>query len=272
MNTGATQRRVQARLDAMTGNWWLYPLLLLLFFIPPYVSGGYGPGNPMDLVMQVLSEPLIYAFPALMPVAKAIPIVLFAGVIVLGNRMRRAFNLYAALLYVALACLQSTAITDQQGLVVLSGNLALILVVGLLWIWELFAQRNDFEPRSRPLWRWWVAPMALLALLGPVDADTISPDFSPVRLLTSESGLTYCMMTPVILALLTLYYPTVNRALLRVTAFVGMVFGLLNLVTWFVLEPWGWWMGVLHIPLLVISVYAFVLALVRVRDVVAFHS
>jgi hypothetical protein len=212
-------------------------------------------------MLEALSHPLIYRFPALMPIAKAIPVVLIAGVMVLGNRMRRIFNGYVALLYVALACFQNIALTDTYGLVIIPSNLALILVVALLWSWEVVAERNDFTPRQQPLWRWWVAPLALLSLLAPIDAGTMSPDFSPLHLLTNESGLTYCMMTPVILAVMTLYHPTVNLAVLRVSSFVGMLLGAVNMLVWFVVLPSGWWMGVLHIPLLVISIYAFVLGL-----------
>jgi hypothetical protein len=68
------------------------------------------------------------------------------------------------------------------------------------------------------------------------------------------------MMTPVVLAVLTLFHPAVNPAVLRVTSFEGMLLGAVNMIVWFIVEPWGWWMGVLHIPLVVISVYAFVLA------------
>jgi hypothetical protein len=42
-------------------------------------------------------------------------------------------------------------------------------------------------------------------------------------------------------------------------SFVGVYFGIINVVIWFVVYPSGWWMGVLHIPLLTISIYAFVL-------------
>jgi len=68
------------------------------------------------------------------------------------------------------------------------------------------------------------------------------------------------MMTPVILAMMTLYHPAVNRAGLRVSSFVGMMLGAVNMIIWFVVMPSAWWMGVLHIPLLAISVYGFVLA------------
>jgi len=40
-----------------------------------------------------------------------------------------------------------------------------------------------------------------------------------------------------------------------------VVTGLLNVMQWFFFVPEGWWMGVLHVPLLSISVYAFGLSL-----------
>jgi hypothetical protein len=252
--------RIQGTLDAVTKKWWLYPLLLLLFFIRAYASTGYEPQESMDVIGQVLSDPLIYRFAVLMPIAKAIPVVLIIGVLLMGNRVRCLFNGYVAALYLALAFFQTTAVTDTYGFTVISGNLALVLIVALMWIWEAIAQRNDFTPRKRPVWKWWVVPLAVVALLAPVDASTMSPDFSPLHMLTNEAGLTCCMMTPVVLAVLTLFHPTVNLAVLRVSSFVGMLLGAVNMIVWFVVESWGWWMGVLHIPLVVISVYGFVLA------------
>jgi len=254
---------IQVKLDAVTRKWWLYVLLLLLFFIPTYATKGYDPRRSVDLIGQVLADPLISAFPALMPIAKLIPAVLVVGLFVYGNRMRRGFDVYVAALFLALALLQTAAVTPTYGLVVLSGNLALILVVGLMWLWEVVAKRNDFAARRRPLWRWWVAPLAILAFLAPIDSGPMTPDFTPVRLLTNGAGLTFCMMTPLVLAVLTLFHPTVNPAVFRVTSFAGILFGVVNMIVWFAIEPWGWWMGVLHVPLVAISAYAFVLAHAR---------
>ena len=251
---------IQVKLDAVTRKWWLYVLLLLLFFIPTYAARGYDPRRSVDLIGRVLADPLINAFPVLMPIAKMIPVVLVAGLFAYGNRARRAFNVYVTVLFLALALLQSIALTTEYGLVVLSGNLALVLVVALAWTWEVVAEENDFASRQHPLWRWWVAPVAIVAFLAPIDTGPMSPDFNPVRLLTNEAGLTFCMMTPVVLAVLTLFHPTVNLAALRVTSFAGALFGVVNMIVWFAIEPWGWWMGVLHVPLLLISVYAFALA------------
>jgi hypothetical protein len=220
----------------------------------------------MELTEEVLLDPLIYTFPTLMSMAKAIPVILILATVILGNRVRRLFNGYVAVLYVALACFQTTAFTDEYGFVLLSDDFAMVLAVALMWVWEVLAEKNDFEPHKWPRWKWWVAPLAFLALLGPVDTSTMAPNFGLLRLLTSESGLTYCMMTPVILAVLTLYHPTVNRAVLRITGFVGIVFGAIKTLTWFVLQLSAWWMGVLHIPLLAISIYAFVLGHRKAQD------
>jgi hypothetical protein len=108
--------------------------------------------------------------------------------------------------------------------------------------------------------------VALLAFLSPIESGPMTPDFNPLHWVTNEAGLTFCMMTPVFLAMLTLLYPRVNLPLLRVLGFAGILFGAMNLVTWFVLQPWGWWMGVLHLPLISISIYAFALPFIKARD------
>jgi len=249
----------QNSLDRLTKKWWLYILLLAPIFIRPYASRPYDPLQTMDVIMQALSKPFIYAFPALFPFAKAVPLLLIIGVIVLGNRMKCVFNIYVGLLFLVIAIFQNSGRTETYGFVVSTGNLIMVLIVALLWIWEIYAGQNDFTPRKQPPWRLWVLVLAAFAWLAPVDS-WLSPDFSLGTLLTSEAGLTNCMMLPVILSVLILYYPTVNLVVLRVMSFIGIYFGIVNVVVWFLVFPSGWWMGVLHIPLFVISIYAFLLS------------
>ena len=64
-------------------------------------------------------------------------------------------------------------------------------------------------------------------------------------------------MVPVYLVILLLYYPRVNPVTLRVTGLVGFIIGLLSLQ--FIFSAKTAWMGVLHLPLLVISLYTLVL-------------
>lgn len=257
--------KVQDRMDWVTRRWWFYGLVFGLFFLGTYASEGYDRRQSIEVIGQALANPLIFAVPWLMPIAKAIPLLLILGVGFLGNRMRRAFNAYVAILYLALALFQTTAITEEYGFVIIVGNLALVLLLAVFWGWEAVVERNDFGPRKIPGWKWWVAPFALLALLSPVDTSTFSPDFNIVHLLTNEGGLTCCMMTPFVLAVLTIAHPRVNLPVMRVTAFVGILLGAVNALVWFVVNTWGWWMGILHIPLIVISLYAFVISLRKAR-------
>jgi len=65
-------------------------------------------------------------------------------------------------------------------------------------------------------------------------------------------------MTPVFLFFLVLFYPNVDDFTFKVTAFNGLLYGLLNLIHFF--NPDMVWMGVMHIPLLVIPITALLMA------------
>jgi hypothetical protein len=57
----------------------------------------------------------------------------------------------------------------------------------------------------------------------------------------------------------------VDRFALRVTAFNGLLYGLYNLTHWF--NPDRVWMGVMHVPLLVLSSVAWVTSAQKTRQV-----
>ncbi len=247
----------------LTQRWWFYVLLVLLFFLPTFSTVAFDQRQSPLVIQQVLKDPLIYRYPLLMPLAKVSTAVLVAAIFIFGNRARRVFNLYMTLIYLGLALFQTSAITEDYGFVILSGNLVLMFVLTLAWVVETLVEDNDFSKRNIPLWKWWVAPPALLAYLMPVASDVIAPDYNLLSMLSNPACLTYCMFTPVVIALLMLFHPNINLPLLRLMCFVGIIFGLVNMITWFVISPEGWWMGILHLPLLLISIYGFVLSLDR---------
>ncbi|MDN5769281.1 MAG: phage holin family protein [Microlunatus sp.] len=108
--------------------------------------------------------------------------------------------------------------------------------------------------RRRRLWV--LAPMALAWLLpyGVANGDIVAR--LPAGALTNEAGVTYCMVTPLVLGLMILYADGVHHSTLSVAAWVGLIFGVVNALIWFLAVPQSWWMGVLHLPLLVLSGYA----------------
>jgi len=169
--------------------------------------------------------------------------------------MTRIFSAYVSANFFFIAFAQSIAVTEKYGLGILVGGVACFSTVGIFWVWETIAKKNNFTVQRIPLWKYWVVPLALLAFWTPA-----KPDFNPLYLLTSYYGLAFCLTTPVILAILSFYHPRVNISTLRVTSFMGTLLGILNISGIFMGAD-VWISGVLHVPLLAISVYCLILSL-----------
>jgi len=245
-------------LDKAVKKWWFYLIILLLFFIiPSYTQKGGGYQESQNVIKEVLTNPLIYGFTPLLWISKIVFVLLVLLLIFQGKRMPRIFAGIVAIFYIGIAIFQNTAQTSTYGLAILSGNVVLMLVVAGSWIAEGINPRSDFSPVKVPIWKWWVLPLAALAFWFPVDASGTLPQFTLANLFSNGSMLTYCMMTPVVLAMLTIFYPLVNTTTMRLTSYVGIMFGVTNEVEWFILNPSMWWMGIMHIPLITISIYAF---------------
>jgi hypothetical protein len=80
--------------------------------------------------------------------------------------------------YCARAFSNHIAITENYGLVVITGNVVQIAVVSLFWLWDVLKSENVYVFNSLPLWRYWVIPLAILEFWSPINAD-LSPNFSP---------------------------------------------------------------------------------------------
>jgi hypothetical protein len=218
------------------------------------------------VIGEILSNCFVFEVTYLYPIFKILPIILIFLLTILGNSISRIFSIYVGVNYGLIAVLQSVGVSEEYGFGILFTNLIMFLLVAVSWLWDVVIQRNDFTPHKRPLRKYWVIPLALLAFWYPANSITFQPDFNPILFLTNQAGLTFCMMTPVYLAVLTLFYPRVNVVTLRITSLVGIIIGLYNVSLNFIINPNEfWWNGVLHIPLLVISVYGFILSLQRKR-------
>ncbi len=255
----------QNELERITRRWWFFGLFILIQFVPPYASKGYNfPEEWSDVITQALSNMVVGSCSALYPVFKVIPIVIVASIVVFRNRVTRLFNIYVAISYVIFAVGQSIGVTEKYGVAICTINLIMFLAVAGFWVWEAKVLQNDFSPAKIATWKYWVVPLAVLAFWYPLDLKTAKPDFVLFGFFTNGAGMAFCTMTPVYLGLLTLYWPKVNIVTLRVTSVVGFIIGLYNMNLNFIMRPSIlWWNGVLHIPLLVISLYGLVLSLKR---------
>jgi hypothetical protein len=252
-------------IDRLSQRWWFFLLVLLAFFSPAYTSQPFSPAETPQLVIAVLSHPLAYAVPALFPLFKLIPLALIIGLIRWPARTSRWFYTWAGINLLVVAVFQDMAYTETYGFAVLVGNLLVYGLAGLLWIRAAFGPHGSALDLSKrlPIWRYWVLVPALLAYVYPVSmASGIPlPNFAPLGLLANEAGLTFCMMMPVYLAVLNLAYPRADRTVMRISGFIGLFTGLLNVVEFFLIPVYGPWMATLHLPLLLISIYAFGMAL-----------
>jgi hypothetical protein len=147
----------------------------------------------------------------------------------------------------------------SYGFAVLIGNIIAQSIIVILFLWESVKKQNDFTEIK-------ISPVNIIALfLGffafwmPAKDGKIY--FNIKDLFFNEAGLTFCMITPVVIASLLLYYKTINLTLLKILSFIGIYYGLLNAVTSFFLNPAYWWNGVVHIPLLVNGIIGFELAI-----------
>jgi hypothetical protein len=240
-----------------TSRKWFYPAifgaLILLSMLPPITDVAYDPRDTQDVIVQILMVSLlpyrswgwVFHVATLAVVALGVFRPRIAG---------RVLAAYMGLNYSLIAALQTNATTEEYGFAVHTGALVATALLGLLWLWVAWRDRLQVSFKGVPAWRWALLPLALLVFWSPIgqEGSKVVPDFDPLLLLTSpDYGLAYCFVTPVYLFLLILFYPQVDLVAFRATAFNGLLYGLYNLTHW--LNPDMVWMGVMHIPLLIVS-------------------
>lgn len=227
--------------------------LLVCVFLPPFAAVPFAQEESTVVLREVFMLTST-AYLWLSPAIHVITLLLLVAVYRYGTRVGRVVDAFFGLLLLFFAFANHIAVTEDYGLVVVTGNLVPILIVGLFWMWEVYRPRNAYVFQRLPAWRYWVVPLVVLAFWWPITAE-LSPDFSPWLLLTSAFGVLYCPTTPLIVAVLTLMYPRVNIFLLRITSFVGLLIGVFNALSFFVMPGYTLWNLILHVPLISISAY-----------------
>jgi len=232
-------------------------VLLICSFIPVFATSPFPQQDSSLVIKEVLMKTSV-AYLWLSPIVHVATVVLLIAMYFYGSRVSRIADAFFASLFLFIAFSNHIAFTETYGLAVVAGNLIPILIVGLLWIWEAYRPQNNYVFERLPAWRYWVLPFAFLAFWSPINAQ-LNPDFNPLLLLNSSFGVMYCPTTPVIIAVLTLIYPRVNTIVLRATSFVGLIVGLFNLMSYFIMPGYTLWNLVLHTPLIFISLYGLLI-------------
>lgn len=261
-------KKIQKNLEKITRKWWFFLIILLIQFIPPITQKPYDLSKFIEVIYFILGNSFnssleLYSLDLLLffLIIRIIPHLIFVSIIFFGDRANRLFTIYVSISYILIAFAQLIAITEEYGISIITNLFIVFILISISWFWELGVRKNDFTPQKRSIWKYWVVPLAFFAYWLPIDMNTLLPDFNPLYLLVSISSLTFCMMTPLFLTVLILYFPKVNLVTLRTTSFIAIIIALYNIVPDFLINPSSlWWMGVLHLPLLIISIYGFALS------------
>lgn len=243
-------------------NWkyiLVYVLLILINVLPLITEKPYQPQDTQDVIINLLMVS-IEPYKAYGPVFHIATLLIIFAILWKPGKMGRLLAGYIGVNYFIIAAAQTMGQTEKYGFVIHLSALVTMLILGITWLFVAF--RNDIQPAFRrpSLLEYGLFALALLAFWGPyaVTDGTIRPNFDLLLLLTgSDYGLTFCFTTPVFLLGLILIHPNVNQFAYRITAFSGLLYGLFNLTHWF--DSGTRWMGFLHLPLLIISIYALIL-------------
>ena len=259
-------QQTEKRLEKITRKWWFFVAFLLLqgLALLPFASRNFALANYVEIAEYSLG----YSFmgrinETIYPLFKIIPMILIAMIFVFKNKTTRLFSMYVGISYIIFAIVQNVALTDKYGLSFITVNVLMFIAVGIFWFREARLKENNFDAPSLTLWNSAILLLALFAFWTPGDPSTGMPDFNPAYFLTQNTGLAFCLMTPVYLAILILYYPKVSIVTLRITGLVGLMLGIYNLVFIFAMNTGTWYVGVLHFPLTIVSATALFLSLKR---------
>lgn len=244
----------------LTYRVWFKVILVCLMFIPVITETGYEPQNTINVIAEVLMHPYINNIGVFLPIAKVILTAVALSPVFISPKAagRLIFSYYSALLLV-IGLFQNMAETNY-GFTFILGNLIVQYTIMSFCIWDCIKGKSQFDIQTLDCKKLWVVPLMLLALLMPYSLKngTVIPSINTV--LTNEAGVTYCMITPVIVGLIILFHKSVYKPTMHIVSFLGFGFGILNMMTWFGFRLTDWWMGILHLPLLILSWYGLYLS------------
>lgn len=242
---------------------WIYPLayigLVVISMLPVYTKIPYDPRNSQDVIYSILMIS-IKPYQSWGWVFHLATLFLILYILWKPEKAGRVLAGYISVNYLIIAALQPHAVTEKYGFALQTGAMVSTALIGMTWLVAAIRNGLKLSLQNIPGWRYILLPLALLVFWAPfkVEGGVVSPNFDPRLIFTSaDYGLTYCFVTPMFLFLLLLFSTDHAGFTYRITAFNALLYGLFNLTHWF--NPGMSWMGVLHLPLLILSLVALLL-------------
>jgi len=246
---------------------WYFPLaclgLLIISMLPPYTQVPYDARNTQDVIFSVLMIS-VQPYQAWGWIFHVGTLLLCLYILWKPDQAGRALAAYMGINYLVVAALQSHAITEKYGFSLLTGAMVGTALLGIAWLVVAVQNSLKLSLHNISKWKFLLFPLALLVFWSPIKTDggSIFANFDPRLLFTSvDYGLAYCFVTPVFLFLLVIFTTNHTSFIFRITAFNALLYGFFNLAHWF--NPNTRWMGVMHLPLLIISLVGLLLPLLE---------
>ena len=246
------------KLEKASTKWWFFVILLAAqSVLLPIVSRNFDPKNIQQMVYTTLSHAPQGHLGELNILFQSLSLLMFVLLFVFKNKVRTLFNGYVALSYLAFAFIQNMAVTERYGFSIVTVNLVMFLLMTYVWIRETLKPENNYD-FSNLRWKYaWMIALALFAYLCPFTTQGAF-DWNPLHFFYKNSVTAFCLTTPAFLTILTLNIPKINIVTYRITAIIGTIMGIYNMFNF--LNPHTVYVGIMHIPLLTISLYCAILS------------
>jgi hypothetical protein len=250
-----------SNLKFMLKRWWYLGVILVAQCLPPVTVRGYSLMDWGKVNAFILTHPIRLIPTSIFSIFKIIPLILVIAIFLGSQKALKVFFGYIAGSYILMAFLQNISIQGPYGLAICTSNVVCFLFLSGLWMKLIYSPRMDINNHKQPIWKYLLLILALIPFWEPVDPVTLGPDFNPIFILTSGAGLSFCLSTPLFLVLMLWTLPKVDQPAFIATGLVGTLLGVGNLILEFWLIPSFWWIGVLHFPLVIISLITLVIGL-----------
>lgn len=246
------------KLERSSRKWWFFALLLLAqTVLLPVVSRNFDTQDIAKIVSITLGNAIQTHLGSFNILFQVLSLSMFVVLLVLKNKVRTLFGAYVAVSYTAFAFIQNIAVTEYYGFSMVTVNFAMFLFVAYVWIREVFCSQNNYD-FSNFRWKYlWMIVLSLFAYLCPF-TNQGQIDWNPLHFFVKNSATAFCLTTPIFLTILTLNLNKVNVVTYRVTAIIGFIIGMYNMMNFF--NPHTVYLGVIHLPLVSISLYCAILS------------
>ena len=246
---------------------WFKILLVLIMFCPLITEQKYNPQYTTDVIGSVLKHPYINNIGLGLIITKIILLVVCLLPLLMKEKSCKYILGYYGVILLFVGLFQNMSNTEY-GFTFIIGNMIVQYIVSICCFNDVIKSKSKISKEDLNKKAIWIIPLMILAFLMPyiIENSKIIPSISTI--FTNEAGVTYCMITPVIIGMLILFSKNIDKATINIISFVGLSFGIFNMMTWFGFNIKDWWMGILHLPLLIISIYGLKISKIKIgRDI-----